>query len=152
MSSRIGFQFPHGRNAPWPELLTYIKAVDELGYDTVFVPEAWGREAFTTLGWIAANTSRIRVGTGIVNVFSRTPALIAQSIATLDQISEGRAVLGLGTSGPVVVENWHGMEFRSGLRRTQETVEIVRLALTGAKVDYEGEIFKLKNFRIGTRP
>src|SRR5262245_10811838 len=152
MSARIGFQFPHERNAPRDEILSYIKAVDGLGYDTIFVPEAWGRDAFTTLGWIAANTRRIRLGPGIVNVFSRTPGLIAQSIATLDEISGGRAVLGLGTSGPVVIESWHGMRFERGLRRTEETVEIVRLALSGARVDYDGEVFKLRNFRLGFKP
>src|ERR1041385_2926476 len=116
MAERIAFQFPHERNAPREELLSYVRRADELGYDTVFVPEAWGRDAFTTLGWIAANTQRIRLVPGIVNVFSRTPALIAQSIATLDEISGGRAVLGLGTSGPLVIENWHGLRFERALR------------------------------------
>jgi F420-dependent oxidoreductase-like protein len=149
---RIAFQFPHERNAPRSELLSYVQAADALGYEVIFVPEAWGRDAFTTLGWIASETTHVRVGTGIVNVFSRTPALIAQSIATLDEISGGRAVLGLGTSGPVVIENWHGMVFERGLQRTRETVDIVRLALSGAKVDYSGQIFTLKGFRLGFRP
>ncbi len=152
MPARIGFQFPHERSAPRDEILSYIQLVDDLGYDTIFVPEAWGRDAFTTLGWIAANTKRARLGTGIVNVFSRTPALLAQSIATLDEISGGRAVLGLGTSGPVVIESWHGQKFERGLRRTRETVEIVRLALSGARVDYAGEIFHLRDFRLGFKP
>ncbi len=152
MSGRIALQFPHERNAPREEILSYIRAADDLGYDTIFVPEAWGRDAFTTLGWIAANTRRVRLGPGIVNVFSRTPSLIAQSIATLDEISGGRAVLGLGTSGPVVIENWHGLPFERGGRRTRETVQIVRLALSNARVDFEGEIFKLKNFRLGFKP
>src|SRR5207247_10562617 len=141
--------FPHERNASREELLSYVKLVDELGYDTIFVPEAWGRDAFTTLGWIAAHTKRVRIGTGIVNVFSRTPALIAQSVATLDEISGGRAVLGLGTSGPGVIERWHGMRFEDGLRRTRETVEIVRMALSGERVNYAGQIFKLQDFRLG---
>src|SRR2546430_1831330 len=102
--SRIAFQFPHERKASRTEHLSYAQRADELGYDTIFVPEAWSRDAFTTLGWIAANTRRIRLGPGIVNVFSRTPALIAQSIATLDEVSGGRAVLGLGTSGAKVIE------------------------------------------------
>lgn len=152
MTDRLGFQFPHERNAPPEELLSYARLADELGYDTIFVPEAWARETFSTLGWLAANTKRIRLGPGVANVFSRTPALLAQATATLDEISGGRAVLGLGTSGPVVIESWHGMKFDRGLRRTRETVEIVRLALSGAKVDYEGEIFKLRNFRLGFKP
>ena len=136
--------FPTIATRPAKSCLSYVRAADDLGYDAIFVPESWSREAFTTLGWIAANTTRVRVGTGSVNVFSRTPALIAQSIATLDEISGGRAVLGLGTSGPAVIENWHGMKFEGGLRRSLETVEVVRLALSGASVDYDGEIFKLR--------
>src|SRR6185295_13264085 len=135
---RIGFQFPHERSAPREEILSYVKAVDDLGYDTIFVPEAWGRDAFSTLGWIAANTKNIRLGPGIVNVFSRTPALIAQSIATLDEISGRRALFGLGISVPAVIENLHGMRFGRGLRRTRETVEIVPLVLRGARIDYDG--------------
>jgi alkanesulfonate monooxygenase SsuD/methylene tetrahydromethanopterin reductase-like flavin-dependent oxidoreductase (luciferase family) len=150
--ARIAFQFPHERDAPRAEVLSIVKAIDALGYETIFVPEAWGRDAFTTLGWIASETRHVRLGTGIVNVFSRTPALIAQSIATLDEISGGRAVLGLGTSGPIVIENWHGMVFERALQRTRETVEIVRLALAGARVDYAGQIFTLKGFRLGFRP
>ena len=149
---RIAFQFPHERKAPPTESLSFAKLADELGYDTLFVPEAWSRDAFTTLGWIAGNTKRIRLGPGIVNVFSRTPTLIAQSIATLDLLSQGRAVLGLGTSGAKVVENWHGMQFERGLRRTRETVDIVRLAIGGQRVDYDGEIFKLRGFRLGFQP
>jgi F420-dependent oxidoreductase-like protein len=149
VTARLAFQFPHERNAPRSELLSFVKLADDVGYDTIFVPEAWYRDAFTTLGWIAANTRRVRLGPGIVNVFSRTPALIAQSTATLDELSGGRAILGLGTSGPVVIEDWHGVKFESALQRTRETVEIVRQALSGAKVDYNGEIFKLRNFRLG---
>ncbi len=152
MSRRIAFQFPHERTASREEVLSYVKAADALGYDTIFVPEAWSRDAFSTLGWIAAHTKSVRMGPGIVNVFSRTPALIAQSIATLDELSDGRAVLGLGTSGPAVIEYWHGLKFERGLRRTRETVEIVRMALSGEKVDYEGELFKLHNFRLGFKP
>ena len=152
MPGRLAFQFPHERSAPREELLAYVRAVDSLGYDTIFVPEAWSRDAFTTLGWIAASTSKVRMGPGIVNVFSRTPTLIAQSIAALDEISGGRAVLGLGSSGPGVIENWHGMKFERALRRTEESVEIIRLALSGGRVDYDGEIFKLSRFRLGFRP
>lgn len=152
MPQRLAFQFPHERSAPAAELLSYAQLVDELGYETIFVPEAWSREAFSTLGWLAANTSRVRLGPGVANVFSRTPALLAQAIATLDDVSGGRAVLGLGTSGPGVIENWHGMKFEKALRRTREAVEIIRLALAGSKVDYDGEIFKVRNFRLGFKP
>ncbi len=149
---RIAFQFPHDRGTTGDELLSYAILADELGYDTVFVPESWNRDAFTTLGVIAARTKNVRLGPGIVNVFSRTPALIAQSIATLDEASGGRAVMGLGISGPAVIEGWHGVPFEGALRRTREVVEIIRLALGGGPVDYSGEIFRLKGFRLGFRP
>ena len=150
--SRIAFQFPHDHAVSGNELLGYASLADELDYDTVFVPESWNRDAFTTLGVIAARTKNVRLGPGIVNVFSRTPALIAQSIATLDEACGGRAVLGLGISGPAVIENWHGVPFEGALQRTREVVEIVRLALGGGRVDYSGEMFRLKGFRLGFQP
>jgi F420-dependent oxidoreductase-like protein len=130
----------------------YARAAEAAGYEGVWVPEAFSSDAFTLLGLIAGHTSRLKLATGIVNVFSRTPALLAQSFATLDEMSEGRAVIGLGTSGPIVIENWHGMKFEKPLKRTRETVEILRLALPGERVDYDGEIFKLKGFRLLMRP
>ena len=93
-----------------------------------------------------------QAATGITTVYSRTPALIAQTIAALDEISEGRVILGLGTSGPLVIENWHGVSFDRPLRRTREYIEIVRLILSGARVNYQGEIFQLKGFRLPFTP
>ena len=151
-TSRIALQLPHDRPAPLSEIIDFGVAADKLGYDTLLVPESWTWDAFTTLGAIAVRTRGIRLGPGIVNVFSRTPALIAQSIATLDELSGGRAVLGLGISGPVVIENWHGIRFEHALERTRETVEIVRMALRGEQVRYSGRIFKLKQFRLGFKP
>src|SRR5438477_11601513 len=95
----------------------FVQAADRLGYDAVWVPEAYGWDAFTVLTEIACRTERIKVATGIVNVFSRSPALIAQSAASLDTISGGRLVLGLGTSGHQVVAGWHGVPFERGVRR-----------------------------------
>src|SRR5699024_2746042 len=99
---------------------------DRLGYDAVMMPETWGREAFTRLGYIAASTNTVRLGTGIIPVHSRSPALIGQTVATLDELSRGRAFLGIGLSSPNVIESWHGVEFQPALRRQRETIEIVR--------------------------
>ena len=99
------------------DLITVARRADTLGYDTFWTGESWGRDAFTVLTLVACNTQNLRVGTGIVPVFSRTPALIAQSVASLDLISQGRATLGLGTSGRIVIEDWHGVEYRRPLRR-----------------------------------
>jgi F420-dependent oxidoreductase-like protein len=123
--------------------LAFVQAADRLGYDTVWIAEAYGWDAFTVLTEIACNTQRIKLGTGIVNVFSRSPALIAQSAASLDNISGGRFVLGLGTSGHQVVEGWHGVQFERGVRRLRETMEIVRTILRRDRLSYEGEIFHM---------
>ncbi len=127
-------------------------AAEAAGFNLVFVPETWGREAFTRLGYLAANTETIRLGTGIVPVHSRSPALIAQGAATLDELTDGRAVLGLGLSGPEVIENWHGVDFRPALRRQRETIDIVRRVLSGDEVTYDGRLFDLRQFRLRFEP
>ena len=94
---------------------------EELGYDSIWIPEAWAYEQFQLLTEIALATTRIKVATGIANVFSRSAGLLAMSAATLDEISEGRAILGLGTSGKLVVENFHGVPYEKPLTRLRET-------------------------------
>lgn len=127
-------------------------AAEDAGYDLVMAPETWGREAFARLGYIAAHTDRIQLGSGIVPVHSRSPTLLAQAAATLDELTEGRAVLGLGLSGPAVIENWHGVDFQPALRRQRETIEIVRRVLAGEKIDYDGRVFDLQHFRLRFDP
>src|SRR3989442_4280872 len=114
---------------------------EALGFDSVWVPEAWGTDAISLLGALAARTERIRLGSGIVNVFSRTPSLLGQTAATLDLISNGRFILGLGTSGHQVVSGWHGMRFDRPLQRRRETVEIVRRVLRQEPLRFGGEFF-----------
>jgi alkanesulfonate monooxygenase SsuD/methylene tetrahydromethanopterin reductase-like flavin-dependent oxidoreductase (luciferase family) len=97
-------------------------------------------------------TGRARLGTGIVNAYSRSAAGLAQAVATLDEVSGGRAVLGLGVSGPKVIEDWHGMAWERPGRRLVEVTEVVRLALSGARVDYDGRLLKLKGFRLQLKP
>lgn len=127
-------------------------AAEAAGFNLVFVPETWGREAFTRLGYLAANTETIRLGTGIIPVHSRSPALIAQGAATLDELTDGRAVLGLGLSGPEVIENWHGVDFQPALRRQREAIDIVRRVLSGDEVTYDGRVFDLQHFRLRFGP
>jgi len=119
------------------------RRAEELGYVSAWVPEAYGTDAISILGALAARTSRIGLGTGIVNVFSRTPALLAQTAATLDQLSNGRFSLGLGTSGHQVVAGWHGVAYEHPLRRMRETVEIVRQVMRREPLLYDGEVFHL---------
>ena len=134
------------------QTLDLVRRAEGLGYESVWAGESWGFDAFTTLAWLAGRTTRIGIGTHVATMFSRTPAMTAQSAASLDSISNGRLTLGLGTSGPIVVENWHGQRWERPLRRTREFVEIVRLALSGARVDYDGEVFRLRGFRLRDEP
>lgn len=149
---RLSYVSPFSQSGHRRNAVDYARLAEAAGFDGVWVPEAFGSDAFTLLGLIAGHTSRLRLATGIINVYSRTPTLIAQSFATLDEISGGRALIGLGTSGPIVIENWHGMRFERPLARTREVVEIVRLALSGERVDHDGEFFKLNGFRMLIRP
>ena len=134
------------------ELIECIRTADACGYDSFWVPEAWEREAFTSLAELAVQTERIHLGTGIINIFSRTPALIAMSAATLDELSGGRFRLGLGTSGPRVIEHFHGMPYNKPLTRLCETIQIVRALLSGDAVDFKGECFELHSFKLGFKP
>jgi F420-dependent oxidoreductase-like protein len=134
------------------ELLECVRAADASGYDSFWCPEAWERDAFTVLADVAAHTTRIGLGTGIVNVFTRSPALLAMSAATLDEISGGRFRLGLGTSGARVIEDFHGIPYQKSLTRLKETIQIVRLLLRGERADFQGECFRLSRFRLGFKP
>ena len=150
--ARIGLTLPRSEDLPRKEIVEVVQQAEALGYDSVWVGESWGRDGFTWLTQLACHTSRIKLGTGIATVYSRSPALIAQTVASLDEISEGRVMLGLGTSGPIVIENWHGLPFDRPLRRTREYIEIVRLILSGERANYKGEIFHLKGFRLPFTP
>jgi alkanesulfonate monooxygenase SsuD/methylene tetrahydromethanopterin reductase-like flavin-dependent oxidoreductase (luciferase family) len=134
------------------ELIECVRTADACGYDSFWMPEAWERDAFTTLAELATQTERIQLATGIINVFSRSPALIAMSAATVDDISGGRFRLGLGTSGARVIEDFHGVPYEKPLTRLKETVQIVRALLAGDRVDFEGECFKLRRFKLGFKP
>jgi F420-dependent oxidoreductase-like protein len=116
------------------------------------MPEAWERDAFTLLTELAVKTERIHLGAGIVNVFSRSPALLAMSAATLDEISGGRFRLGLGTSGKRVVEDFHGIKFDMPLTRLRETIQIIRLLMAGERADFDGQCFQLARFKLGFKP
>jgi len=121
---------------------------EELGYEAVWLPETWGRDAVTVLTCIAQATEEVLVGSSIMNVYSRSPALLAQTAATLQEVSDGRFRMGIGPSGPAVIEGWHGIDFGNPLRRTREYVEITKTVLRGEELDYEGEYFNLSGFRL----
>jgi alkanesulfonate monooxygenase SsuD/methylene tetrahydromethanopterin reductase-like flavin-dependent oxidoreductase (luciferase family) len=130
----------------------YVRAAqlaDELGYDSFWLPEAWGYEIFSLLTELAVKTKRIKLGTGIINVFSRSPGLIAMSAATVDEISGGRLILGIGTSGKRVIEGFHGRPFEKPLSQVKEVVRVTRTLLSGGKLSDGGD---LRPFRLEMKP
>jgi F420-dependent oxidoreductase-like protein len=125
------------------ELVPIVHAAEALGYDSVWAAEAWGTDAVSVLAWLGASTTRIRIGSAIMQMPGRTPANTAMTAATLDLMSGGRFILGLGTSGPQVVEGWHGQAWGKPLVRTREYVEIVRSALRREIVEHHGEHYRV---------
>ncbi len=125
------------------ELVPLAQEAERLGFDSVWAAEAWGTDAVVPLAWIAAVTSRIRVGSAIMQIPGRSPANTAMTAATLDLMSGGRFLLGLGTSGPQVVEGWHGDAWGKPLGKTREYVEIVRAALRREVVEHQGEHYRI---------
>ena len=124
--------------------LDLILEAERLGFDSVWTAEAYGSDAITPLAWIGAKTSRIRLGTAIMQIPARTPAMCAMTAMTLDALSGGRFILGLGPSGPQVVEGWHGVRYGKPLTRTREYIEIIRQILKREKpVEFHGEEYEL---------
>ena len=123
--------------------LRVAQEAEALGYDSVWAAEAYGSDTATMLAWIAGQTTTIKLGSAIFQMPARTPAMTAMTAATIDQLSGGRMLLGLGTSGPQVAEGWHGQRFARQLLRTREYVDVVRMALARERVEYHGETIEL---------
>lgn len=134
------------------DVLTLFERGEAAGYEAAYLPETWGRDAVTTLALAAERTETIDIGSSILNVYSRSPALVGQTAATLQEAADGRFRLGIGPSGPAVIENWHGEEFGNPLRRTREYVDVIRQVLSGEDVTYEGEYVDLRGFRLRCAP
>lgn len=122
--------------------------LEELGYDTLWVGETWSRDGFGVLTNLALHTSRVKLGTSVISIFSRTPGAIAQSIATLDEISGGRAILGLGPSSRNLVEGWHGVPFDRPIARMRELLPLLRRILSGERLDFEGEFYRMRGMQL----
>ena len=136
----LGYSAP-GTNPA--DLVPLVQEAERLGYDSAWAAEAWGTDAVSVLAWTAALTSRIKIGSAIMQIPGRTPANTAMTAATLDLMSGGRFILGLGTSGPQVVEGWHGEPWGKPLGKTREYVEIVRAALRRETVEHHGEHYRI---------
>ena len=130
-------------NEDWRVASEYVVEAERLGVDCLWSAEAWGHDAATPLAFMAARTSRIRLGTGIMQAGTRTPALLAMTAMSLNAMSGGRFILGLGVSGPQVIEGWHGIRFERPVQRMREIVEIVRRATRGERLAYKGKIYEL---------
>ncbi|MEM7322239.1 MAG: LLM class flavin-dependent oxidoreductase [Actinomycetota bacterium] len=141
ISISVGSAYYNGEN--WEDVVAYVRAADRLGVDTVWSAEAWGMEAVTSLGYLAAVTERIRLGTGIMQISARTPAMTAMTALSMAQISGDRFSLGLGVSGPQVVEGLHGESFGKPLGRLREYLEIVRKGIDGERLVYDGRHYVL---------
>ncbi len=138
---RLGIRASMGSD--WKTTLEKVQIAEDLGYEHVADGEAWGTSAIPWFTILALNTSKIQIVSSILNNFSRTPAALAQEFAVLDQLSEGRMVLGLGSSGEFVIEHFHGVKFEKPLRRLREYVEIFNILISGEPLHYEGEIFQM---------
>ena len=134
------------------QIMECSKKLNMLKPDTVWIPETWGMENFSMLSLASKENNFSRIGSSIINIYSRSPSLIAMGAATVDTISNKRLVLGLGTSSQPLVEDFHGDKFERPLKRMKECVEIIRLILSGKAVNYSGEIFSLKNFSLLIKP
>jgi F420-dependent oxidoreductase-like protein len=127
----------------WEDASQYVVEAERLGVDCVWSHESWGYDAVTPLAFVAARTSRIQLGTGIIQAGTRTPALVAMTAMSLASMSRGRFLLGLGVSGPQVIEGWHGIRFDRPVTRMRETVDIVRQATRGERASYKGRVYEL---------
>ena len=134
------------------QVLACSRKLNEFKPDTVWIPETWGMENFSMLSMASRENSFSKIGSSIINIYSRSPSLIAMGAATVDTISNKRLVLGLGTSSKPLVEDFHGGKLESPLKRMKEYVEIIRLILSGKTINYSGEIFSLKNFSLLIKP
>ncbi|SHO46672.1 Luciferase family protein [Nitrosotalea sinensis] len=143
---RLGFSL--GSLLSIEEISHCAKILNNHTVDSIWVPETWGMDCCSVLSNVSNIAKKPKLGSSIINIYSRSPALIAMSAVTLDTVSNGRFILGLGTSSKPIVQEWHGLKFDNPVQRMKEYVDIIRLAVSGNRVSYDGQIFHLKNFSL----
>src|SRR5580658_1792213 len=126
-----------------PDDAAFVRDAERLGATSAWVAEAWGQDALTPLAYLAAHTEHIELGSAIAQLGARTPAMLAMSAMSLQLLSGGRFRLGIGTSGPQVMEGWHGVRFTRPVAATRETIEIVRAVSAGQRLSHDGEVYQL---------
>lgn len=149
---KVGISGLRPPGASWQDTLRIARLAEDLGYSCITMGEAWGEDAFTSLAQVAAVTHRIRIGTSIVPVYARTPANLAMTALNMDLMTEGRFFLGIGASGKLVIEGFHGEQFHKPLSRMREYIDIIRKAAAGERLDHDGEFFSISRFRIRFQP
>jgi F420-dependent oxidoreductase-like protein len=153
MALRLGLELPYTEMHDRAGLIAFAREAEALGFDSIWCSELYSFDAFTTLTQIACSTERIKLGTNIANIYARTPAMLASTAASLDQLSGGRFLLGIGVSGPQVIEGWHGVPYDRPVTRTRETIEIVRRVVAGDRLVHEGKVFNLtKGLKLLNKP
>ena len=141
---QVSTGFIHGYSvADWQDLTTFAVEAERIGVDSIWSPEGWGFDGATPLAYLAAKTSRIKLGTGVLQIGTRTPTNMAMTAMSLYSMSDGRFLLGIGTSGPQVIEGFHGVIFDNPIQRTRETIEIMRQLFNGGRVAYQGRTYRL---------
>jgi F420-dependent oxidoreductase-like protein len=148
----VGLMGMHVPGMSWLQIRDAAVLAEELGYSCITMGESWGEDALTSLAQLAAVTTRIRIGSSIVPVFARSPANLAMTALNMDRMSQGRFFLGLGTSGRLVIEDFHGEKFAKPLTRMREYIDIVRKAARGERLDHDGEFFHTKRFQLRFPP
>ena len=148
----IGIMGLRPPGSDWRYTRELATLADELGYSCITMGESWAEDSLTSLAQLGAVTERIRIGTSIVPIFARSPSNLAMTALNMDVMTEGRFFLGLGASGKLVIEDFHGEEFRKPLTRMREYITIIRKAMRGERLDHDGEFFKTQRFRIRFAP
>ena len=134
------------------QVIECTKMISKTKIDSIWIPETWGMENFSMLGAVSSETKTQKIGSSIINIYSRSPSTISMGAATTDILSDGRLILGLGTSSVPIVEDFHGEKFETPVQRMREYVEIIRLSLSKKQINYSGKIFNLKNFTLLIEP
>lgn len=150
--SKLGVALPFFHAMPVAEYIELIRETEQRGYDTAWTAEAAGSDAVTTMALLAAHTTRLRLATGVVPIQTRTPIVLGMTAATLARVAPGRIVLGLGVSSPIIVSQWHGLSFGKPVAQMREAVQVIRRVLAGERVNFDGEFYRLKNFRLALPP
>ena len=152
IGGKVGLMGLRPPGSDWEVTKEIATRADQLGFSSLSMGEAWGEDAFTSLAQLATVTDRIAIGTSIVPVYARTPANLAMTALNMDVMSKGRFFLGLGSSGKLVIEDFHGEKFERPLSRMREYIKFIRMALKGDRLEQEGEFFSTKRFRLRFTP